>query len=118
MQIKENTKQTPDDDRELRPGERARLAVLAIRLAYDGGDDVPPDFINQQSHTLSRQIKIDQGHSLHLHKTNSAQKARLGAQSYLRGEGTLAQICAAYQVTERTLSRAIARLRAQEASNV
>jgi hypothetical protein len=108
---------TADDDRELQPPERARLAMLAIRLAY-GGDDVPADIVHEQLHRLSRRIKINDAHALHLHKTHSAEKAALAAEAYLQGAGSLAQICAAYGVTQRTLERNVARLRAREASNV
>jgi hypothetical protein len=107
--------ETPDDGQDLQPGERARLASLMLRLGYSE-DDVLPDLVEEQLRTLPRRIKIHDAHAVHLHKADSGQKAKLAAESYLKGEGSLAQICAAYQVTERTLSRAIARLRAQEAS--
>ena len=108
--------ETPDDDGELQPPERARLCKLALRLAFADNDVLPP-FVHEQLHALSRQIETDDARALHLHKVHSAEKARRAAEAYLQGSGSLAQICAAYQVTERTLSRAIARLRAKETTN-
>ena len=109
--------EAPDNNREsLPPGSKARLAMLAIRLAYSD-DDVPADIVHEQLHRLTRRIKSDDAHAVHLQKADSAQKARLAAEAYLQGSGSLAQICAAFAVSQRTLERNIARLRAREASN-
>jgi hypothetical protein len=107
---------TPDDERELKPAEKVRLASLALRLGY-GDDDVLPDLVDEVRRRLESEVKVDDAHALHRRKVASAERAQLAAESYLRGEGSLAAMCQTYQVTERTLSRAIARLRAKETTN-
>src|ERR1700751_6096341 len=85
------------DARPLAPAEKCRLATLMLKLGDDG--DEWPQFLHEQQERLSRQIKVDDSHALHRRKADSAQKAQLAAAAYLQGEGSLSQMCAAYQVT-------------------
>jgi hypothetical protein len=101
----------PGDQGQLPSADRCRLASLMLRLGY-GDDDVLPDLVDEHLRRLDSKIKTHASHALHQRKVDSAQKARLAAEAYLQGSGSMAQVCKVYGVTERTLSRNIARLRA------
>ena len=109
--------QTPDDERELRPAERARLATLAIQLAYDG-DDAPSDVIDEQVRRLQRVITDSSKQARREHwQPNSAapqQAARVYREAQSSGQPvSLADVATQFGTSERSVSRYVAKLKAE-----
>ena len=71
--------EAPNDDIELLPGERACLAVLALRLC----DDEWPQFIREQQGRLNKQIKADGAAARSTHWQLNAGKALMAARRYI-----------------------------------
>ena len=105
-----------DDGKELRPAERARLASLILRLGY-GDDDVLPDLVDEQFRRLDRKMKFNGLAVRRQREAHCQEVAPTAAALYLRGGITMAEVAQRFGISERSLSRAIAKLSAREVTN-
>jgi hypothetical protein len=99
------------DSQELAPAEKGRLASLILRITgHDYGE--PGSFLSAHLHRLDRQIKTDDAAARRKHKVHSREAAPIAARLYLQGGITMAEAAVKFGISERSLSRALATLKA------